>query len=403
MMGTSASDIRFVFYLPNLSSYLDRVQLIGRIADKVGRGVLVTSRLDVPLQNLDLGRLEVIETPKGRRYPGRSAVAASNTVARLLESDNFNVVHDTFAHLSPLFLRRRRHPGQVFLTSFFSLAEWDLREWIRPTYGMRSVTHPNLRQYIQRAVMQRVVSRLADCVVVQAPGLVQRVVRYNKGATSKLTWIPNNVEVPHEPVLREDVDAQSIHLLWAAGGFDRAKGADELLTLLRRSKEREVQIRVSAVGASSPLDPSIPPYLDYYHLRSRMESEGLTESISFLNRIEPDQMDRYYRNADWLFHVSQLDGSPRVALEALGRGLPIIGLKHPGMTVLDPDEQYIFYSDPFDADSVLDQLIDEKADAQSHARRASAGRNYIAENFSSDVISDKYVDLYARLISERVS
>ena len=402
-MGTSASDIRFVFYLPNLSSYLDRVQLVRRIADKVGRGVLVTSRMDVPLQNLDLGSLEVIEVPSGRRYPGRSAVAASGTVARLLESDNFNIVHDTFAHLSPLFLRRRHHPGQVFLTSLYSLAEWDLREWIRPTYGMRSVTNPNLRQYILRTLTQRVIMRLADCIVVQAPGLVQRVERYNKGASGKLTWIPNNVEIPDESGSRaEDADTKSIHLLWAAGGFDRAKGADELLTLLRRGKERGVPIRVSAVGASSPLDQSVPPYLDYYHLRHRMESEGLTESIAFLNRIAPEQMDHYYRDADWLFHVSHLDGSPRVALEALGRGLPVIGLRHPGMTILDPDDRYIFYADPFDADSVLDQLIAEKADPQSHSNRASAGHKNVAEHFSGDAVSDKYVEVYTRLVSERV-
>jgi glycosyltransferase involved in cell wall biosynthesis len=230
------------------------------------------------------------------------------------------------------------------------------------------------------------------------------VERHNKGAASKLAWIPNNVVVSNtREAGTEKVEDQSIHLLWAAGGFDLAKGADELLTLLRRAKERGIPIRVSAAGAYSPFDTSIPPSLDTHHLRQRMQAEGLTNAISFLKRIKPDRMDDYYRDADWLFHVSQLDGSPRVALEALGRGLPVIGIRHPGMTVLDPEDRYIFFADPFDAESVLNHLIGEKADADAHARRSSAGQKYINEHFSSDAVSDKYVDLYVRLVSERAN
>jgi glycosyltransferase involved in cell wall biosynthesis len=291
----------------------------------------------------------------------------------------------------------------VFLTSFYSLAEWDFREWIRPNYGMRSVTHPNLRQYLQRSIMQQVVTRLADCAVVQAPGLVERVVRYNRGVRGKLAWIPNNIGVPAEDSSKpEKVDDPTIHLLWAAGGFDRAKGADELLSLLRRSVERGIPVHVSAAGASSPFDSSVPPYIDHHHLLRRMEVEHLRDHISFLQRIPPEQMDHYYRDADWLFHVSHLDGSPRVVLEALARGLPVIGSHHPGVKVLDPEDSYILFSDPFDPDAVLDQLVLDKNNPVDHHQRATAGSRYVTENFSSDAVSERYVDLYKRLLSERV-
>jgi hypothetical protein len=134
-MGVPASDIRFVFYLPNIASYLDRVELIAHIANKVGRGVLVTSRIDFPVEKLELGKLEVLEIPKGRRYPGCTAVVASRVVSRLMASGDFNVVHDTFGHLRPLFLRRRRHRGVVFLTSFYSLGSGISGSGFGPTTG----------------------------------------------------------------------------------------------------------------------------------------------------------------------------------------------------------------------------------------------------------------------------
>ena len=195
-MAVLPSDIRFVFYLPNLGSYRDRVNLIGRVAAKVGRGVLVTSHADASAAELGVEDLEIIEVPPGRRYPMRTPFAASRTVGRLLESGDFNVVHDTFGHLIPLFWRRRRHPGKSFVTSLYSIAEWDLRRWVWPYHRLGTIMHPNLRLWLLRALVQRVIIRVADSVVVQAPGLGERLVEHVPGARSKVAWIPNNVVDP---------------------------------------------------------------------------------------------------------------------------------------------------------------------------------------------------------------
>jgi len=400
-VSISPSDIRFIFYLPNLRSYLDRVDMIGKIADKVGRGVLVTSRIDADLLEPVSQNLEVIEVPGGRGYPGRTAMAASGTVGNLLDSDDFNIVHDTFAHLAPLFYRRRKHPDQVYLTSFYLLAEWDLRRWVWPNYGRRTFTNMNLRQWIFRTISQRIVARAADSIVVQAPGLVDRVAEINSNARPKLTWLPNNVVVEEtSPQPSSEDDDPTIRLM-CVGGFALAKGADELLTLLARGIKRGVPVRATIVGSSSPLDRSIRPHIDDLHLRRRIEDEGLADHIEFLWRVDPTEMDRHYRSADWLFHVTRIDGSPRVVVEALARGLPVIGSRHPGVTVLDPEDDYILFSDPFDPDAVLDSLVAEKTIPSDHDERATLGSRYVMEHFSSEAVSERYVDLYVRLLSER--
>jgi len=254
-----------------------------------------------------------------------------------------------------------------------------------------------------RTVSQRIIARAVDSLVVQAPGLVDRMAEINKNARPKLTWLPNNIVVPDEPeTVSPPKSDPTIQLLWV-GGFAMAKGADELLTLLGRSKERGIPVHATAVGTSSPLDRSIPPFVDDIHLRNRIESEGLTDDISFVARVDPREMDVHYRSADWLYHVTNIDGSPRVVIEALIRGLPVIGSRHPGVTVLDPEHQFILFADPFDPDLVLDRLEAEKADPVGHNERAAAGQAYVAENFSSDAVSEKYVELYGRLISHRMA
>ena len=400
-MAVLPSDIRFVFYLPNLGSYRDRVNLIGRVAAKVGRGVLVTSHADASAAELGVEDLEIIEVPPGRRYPMRTPFAASRTVGRLLESGDFNVVHDTFGHLIPLFWRRRRHPGKSFVTSLYSIAEWDLRRWVWPYHRLGTIMHPNLRLWLLRALVQRVIIRVADSVVVQAPGLGERLVEHVPGARSKVAWIPNNVVGPRtgEPE-RPANDRQAIELL-CVGGFGVAKGADHLLTLLARARSRDIPLHATAVGTSSPLEASHP--VDHPYLRRRIEEEGLRDSIDFHMRVDRSELESFYAEADWLFHVSSLDGSPRVVLEALMRGVPVIGSMHPGVTVLDPDDAFTLFVERFDADSLLDRLVAEKADPRAHNARAEAGRVYVEKHFSSDAVSERYVDLYSRLLEERLT
>jgi len=401
-MTVRPEDIRFIFYLPNLRAYRDRANLVAHIARKVGRGVLVTSRLDVAPEEIGIEDLEIVEAPRRGRYPGSTAVAASRAAGRLLRSGDFNVVHDTFGHLLPLFLRRHHHPEHVFLTSLYAIAEWDLRYEIWPAYRLRTLTHLNLRTWPTRALIQRAVCRAADCVVVQAPGLVDRLAEHLPHIRSKVVWIPNNVVSPGTVVPREGPAGEqgTIRLLYV-GGFAVMKGGDHVVALLSRARNRGIPVRATAVGTSSPLEAS--GLVDHPYFRRRIEAEDLRDSMDFHMGVDRAELESFYGEADWLFHVSSLDGSPRVVLEALVRGLPVIGSRHPGITVLDSDDAFILFAEPFDADALLDQLAAEKADPDVHAARARAGRAHVEGNFSSEAVSERYVDLYARLLKERLT
>lgn len=397
-MTSLYGDIRFVFYLPNLRAYQDRVQMIGEMARKVDRGVLVTSRVDVEPRELGIEDLELVEAKKSIRFPGATAFAASNAVSQILSHGNFNVVHDTFGHLLPLFVRQRRRRGQVRLTSLYSLAEWDLRNMLWPDYKLRTLTHPNLRTYWSRTLTQLAVIRWSDAVIVQAPGLVGRLAESIGHPGRKINWLPNNVTAPESlQTLKLPSESSTIQLL-LVGSLSVGKGADHLVSLLARARIRRIPIHATAVGTLSPMESSKP--VDHSYLRDRINTEGVQDDITYYSRVDRSRLDQFYAESDWLFHPTSLDGSPRAVLEALANGLPVIGSRHPGITVLDPDEEFILYANPFDPDILLDRLIAEKSDKTEHADRSAKGRDRMMGCHSSETVSEQYIELYSRLLSD---
>jgi len=375
--------------------------MIAHMARRVDRGVLVTSSIDVEPDELDIDGLELVEAGKFMRFPGATAFAASGAVSRILRGGNFNIVHDTFGHLLPLFARRWRDRSQVHVTSLYSLVEWDLRHTLWPDYKLRTVTHPNLRTWYSRTVIQLATIGFSDAVVVQAPGLKQRLAESISHPGRKTYSIPNNV-VPPDAVgwPRELSESKTISLL-LVGGLSLGKGAGKLISLLARAKDRGIPLHAIAVGALSPIESTRP--VDHKYLREQIESAGVENHITYHLRVDRSTLERFYAESDWLFHVTALDGSPRVVLEALVGGLPVIGSRHPGVTVLDPQNEFILFADPFDPDALLDQLLKEQVESAAHNQRAEKGREHMIQYHSNEAVSGQYIELYSRLLSEQES
>jgi len=385
--------VRPILYLPNLSDYRDRANLFGHVIRCAGsEGVLVTSRLDVDPTELGLEDINIIFAPPRWRFPGRSMFGASRTVGALLQDGDFNVVHDTFGHLLPLMFRKGKYPNTVFTSSLYILAEWDLRRWIWPRHHLGFLRHHNLRPLVTRTLTQRLQARLADAIVVQAPGLIDRFVEITGVDRSRVEWISNTVIAPDIPPVRPRPREGPITLL-SVGGFAVGKGADKVLSLLARARDIGLDLRLKVLGGVGPPDGN--------HLMERVENENLQDVFTVDSRVPADRVGEWYASADWLFHVSEYDGSPRVVLEALARGLPVIGSRHPGIQVIDPDDDFIMYADPWNPDAVLDEIIRTRSDPAEYNRRANIGREFILENFSSRAVAPHYIDLYSRLLSVR--
>lgn len=389
-------DIRLIFYLPNLNSYRDRAHLIGQIANRIGKAVLVTSKLDMEPEEIGIdSKLEIVELPRGVRFPGRTAFAASRVVEELVKNYHINIVHDTFGHLLPLFFRRHRFSGCIFITSQYILSEWDFRHFIWPRYRIHSVKYRDLRLWMMRIPLQRMIFSLADCIVLQAPGLINRLVQHLPAYRTKIEWLPNSIAgYIKDGRLNSNLKSDDhIIKLLIVGGFGVGKGANTLVDLLGRARMRNIPIEAIAVGGFAAIDEG--------YLRNRISRLDLGKALTIKGRVGKASLNELYDNSDWLYHMSDIDGSPRVVLEALSRGVPVIGSRHPGIKVLDPNNQYILFADSGQADYILDELVKSKNEPQRYKSRSALGQSYVLKHFSSEAVSKRYVDLYIRLLQER--
>jgi glycosyltransferase involved in cell wall biosynthesis len=277
--------------------------------------------------------------------------------------------------LLPLYFRRCLLAGSIFITSQYILAGWDFRHFFWPRYGLKALWYHNLRVWMLRIIIQRIVFSLADCIVLQAPGLIDRLKVYAPVSGATMAWLPNNIMISQacrETMATARIIDPAIRLLYV-GGLSVSKGADVLLDLIDRARSRSIPLKGIIVGGFAPIDKS--------YLLNRIHNLNLREYLTVHMRLRRERVNEFYNDCDWLFHMSNVDGSPRVVLEALSCGLPVIGSSHPGITVLDPDRQFILFGSSSQLDQILDELVASKKDPQRYASRSMRGSCMFTHTF----------------------
>jgi len=386
------NDIRLLFYLPNLSSYLDRAALIETVAGRIGKTVLLTSKMDIDPDEAKLSKTRLV-FPEGNTKRGNAMFQASRMAKKLLKDEPFDVVHDTFGHLLPLFLGKSRFPNTRFVTSLHNFAAWDFHEFHWRHYSWhRFFSNPDLRQCVLRVPLQYLICRTADRIVLQAEDLKSRLNVYQQVPDEKVHWIPNNIDLSvwPQPSGAGQTYEQRDHIkLLFIGGVSMAKGCDSLLELLSLARTRGCRIELTAVGGTASADRE--------HFDRKIRDLELKPFIHFMPRTDRTRLVRLFHEHDWLYHASLLEGSPRVVLEALAMGLPVIASRHPGIRVLDPEERFILFTEAGEEEHLLEQLIREQTGPDHRVLRSRKGQEEVGHRFSSEAVASQYVDFYTRL------
>ena len=109
-----------------------------------------------------------------------------------------------------------------------------------------------------------------------------------------------------------------------------------------------------------------------------------------------DQMRQTYNSNDLMIYQTINDGSPRVVIEALACGLPVLCNPHPGIRVLDENDQYIQFAEYGNMDSITAGL-QKMNDMNFLSDIAQKGRFNIEVNFSNEFAANEHEDFYKRV------
>jgi len=308
-----------------------------------------------------------------------------------------------FALVIYLLAMRRRGGRLVFIriSKFPALVSalmgrmfgWQTVFWISGAvedYNLRR----GLRARVELAAMW-LLFRLVDRLATGPETMVEYYgVRYRLPA-SKIMLLYNDIDVeaasPANYSKKTGMTVLLVHRLSPVRETDRYFPA-LIKALGRHARDSGVSVAFEICGDG--------PERDDLERLAKCASEGVT--VRFHGSVPQRQLDEYYRQADLFVMPSYREGFPRVMIEAMARGLPIVATDAGGTRDLCGPMQQRFVVDREDPIAFGEAI--EKLLAASAQRRALADENLRSvQRFATPEVARMYDRALSALIAARPS
>ncbi len=207
-----------------------------------------------------------------------------------------------------------------------------------------------------RIAHERKLVHSADGIVVPARKELDNLLLDYYAPSEKISVIPCGVNLEQfrpldQPAARAAIGlAQDDPVALYVGRFAPLKGLDLLLAAVARLKKHLPNLKLLVAGGDGPRSAGT---LD---LIEQSRHLGIMHQVSFIGRVEHDDLPNYYNAADLLVVPSHYESFGLVVLEALACGTPVAATRFGAAeTVLQPDRNGAIIASP-DADSVAEAM-----------------------------------------------
>lgn len=186
--------------------------------------------------------------------------------------------------------------------------------------------------------------------------------------------------------------ARSDHPPWiiaTIGYLGRRKGTDEFIGICRLLRDRQVPFRAWLVG---PFDSAESEH----RCREKVRTHGLSDVVEFFG-LRKD-VTALYDQIQVLVHPARRDPLPRVVMEAMGRGVPVVASHVDGLPEMVEDGKTGFLVDPDDLQGFADRICLLLDDAPQRRRMGEAARERASRQFSREHYRDRMLQIYTGLL-----
>ena len=385
--------MRVIGFYIDADRYRDRVLMLQHVATAVGHVYLYTASppKDPALTACPAMTVIPLDGAPTRRIETMRALRLA--ILAHLDREPIDLIHDTANYMLPLFaqLRRRRLRPRLLTSSFTASHTW----WrgLRHTHPYRLPVY--LRRRYQGHAEEWLMARLVDGMTVfgeghRAPtagiyGLpVERVFSVANCAA------PDRFK-PHRPDPSSHGFEPDAQVLLFAGNIFRYKGIYELLDAFAGVVQRYPKARLLAIG-------------DIHHVErapiaARIAELGIADKVRLPGVLPRGELPALLASVMAMVLPSYLEGSPRVVMEAMACGRPVVATRMPGITALDPEGVCIDFVEPANAASLYAGLMRLfAATPEANDARGQRGRMRYLASHTPVAAADTLVGVYRELL-----
>lgn len=210
--------------------------------------------------------------------------------------------------------------------------------------------------------------------------------------------VPNAMEFSTLPIINNkfiswnNEYSDSPFTILHCGGFLESKGQHIVLEVAKKLKDKKINFKILLVGLVYKGQES-EKY--YQQIKNNITLNNLENDIEIvLNR---ENVIEYFYEADVLLHPSSTEGLPRVVMESLGAGKPVIGNAVGGMTdfILNGFTGYLVnYNDVNEyAQAILKFIADKKL----YKFMSDNGKSLIRQSYRKDIQLQSFINILNRI------
>ena len=182
-------------------------------------------------------------------------------------------------------------------------------------------------------------------------------------------------------------DSNTFTVLYV-GELIKLKGVNHLLTAFQRVYREYSQVRLTIIGDGECRT----------ELARMSEEMGIADNVDFTGFLKPEKVKEHMLKSDVLVLPSMTEGLPRVIIEAMAVGLPIIATDVGSVKELVKDGENGFLVKPMDIDALTKTILNltgnreraKKMGSKSQQLVQKAGDLYTMEGYARRYIDTLY-------------
>lgn len=159
-----------------------------------------------------------------------------------------------------------------------------------------------------------------------------------------------------------------------------AKGMNCLMGFCKRLKSENIHFHFHLVGGGEMFD----------EVKAFIEREGLSDKVTMYGHIDDKaKMNEILRNSDLFFFPSLSEGSPRVVIEAMAQGTPVMSTPVGSLPTTFEDGKTIRFFDFDDAEKALEIVKEYLNDPIPFEAQRQQAYRMVSEQFTIEIFLSK--------------